>query len=302
MTDNNPDAIKIAEMQKEIEKLKIEKLHLLQRLEEDSVGGKIRESLRFIDTAAIMKSLMDQKSFLQLLLSMTIKVVNSEAASIILFDPNSEELFFEEAVGVKAEEVKKFRLKPWEGIAGYCFTTGEALAVADVMKDARFKKEIAETIQHKQKALMAAPLIYRQEIIGVLETVNKIDCDAFSSKDLNLLVQIANFSAFFLRRSRLYFDLYSLFLLIVEKLASRDNISDISAKDFIELSNLIEKDQMISSEYAEAIELAALVEQISSRGQEEKNLIRSILDNLNHFISEKYHYNSQNETDWMINQ
>lgn len=302
MTDGNHESDKIAQLLIENEKLKNEKLALMQLLEEESVGKKIRESLRFIDTAAIMKSLLDQKTFLQLLLSMTIKVVNSEAASIILFDPNTEELFFEEAVGVKAEEVKKFRLKTWEGIAGYCFTTGEALAVADVMKDSRFKKEISETIQHSQKALMAAPLIYRQEIIGVLEAVNKIDGDVFNSKDLELLVQIANFSAFFLRRSRLYFDLYSLFLLIMEKLVSRENITDISAKDFIELSNRIEKDQMLSSEYGEAVELATLVEQISSRGQEEKNLIRSILSNLNHFINEKYHYNSQNGMDWMMYQ
>lgn len=302
MTNDNSDAKIIADLQNEINKLKKEKLVLLQRFEEESVGEKIRESLRFIDTAAIMKSLMDQKTFLQLLLSMAIKVVNSEAASIILFDPNTEELFFEEAVGVKAEEVKKFRLKTWEGIAGYCFTTGEALAVADVMKDTRFKKEISETIQHRQKALMAAPLIYRQEIIGVLEAVNKIDGDVFSSKDLELLVQIANFSAFFLRRSRLYFDLYSLFLLILEKLVSREKVTDISAKDFIELSNQIEKDQMLSSEYGEAVELATLVEQISSRGQEERNLIHSMLSNLNHFINEKYHYNSQDGMDWMMYQ
>ncbi len=302
MTEGNLDSEKIAQILNENEKLKSERLLLLQKLEEASVGEKIRESLRFIDTAAIMKSLMDQKSFLQLLLSMTIKVVNSEAASIILFDPNAEELYFEEAVGAKAEEVKKFRLKTWEGIAGYCFTTGEALAVADVMKDTRFKKEISETIQHRQKALMAAPLIYRQEIIGVMEAVNKVDGDVFSSKDLELLVQISNFSAFFLRRSRLYFDLYSLFLLILEKLVSREKVTDISAKDFIELSNTIEKDQMLSSEYGEAVELATLVEQISSRGHEEKNLIRSILSNLNTFINEKYHYNSQNEMDWMMYQ
>ena len=302
MTEDNSEAKIITELQNEIEKLKREKLILLQRLEEESVGEKVRESLRFIDTAAIMKSLLDQKTFLNLLLSMTLKVVNSEAASIILFDPNTEELFFEEAVGIKAEEVKKFRLKTWEGIAGYCFTTGEALAVADVMKDTRFKKEIAETIQHRQKALMAAPLIYRQEIIGVLEAVNKAEGDVFSSKDLELLVQIANFSAFFLRRSRLYFDLYSLFLLILEKLVSRENVADISAKDFIQLSNQIEKDQMLSSEYGEAVELATLVEQISSRGHEEKNLIRSMLSNINHFINEKYHYNSQNGMDWMMYQ
>ena len=300
MTDYDTDSSQIEQLKLKIESLENENRLLLQRIEEETLGSEIRDALRFIDTSAIMKSLMDQKSFLQLLLSMTKKVVKSEAASILLLDPDTEELFFLEAVGEKADEVKKFRLKTWEGIAGYCFTTGEALAVADVTKDSRFKKEISETLQHRQKALMAAPLIYRQEIIGVMEAVNKFDGEVFSSDDLETLVKIANFSAFYLRRSRLYFDLYSLFMIILKNLVARKKISDIPIKEFIELSHKLEKEKVLSSEYSEAVELAALVGVISSKGQEETVLVSTLLKNLNLYFNEKYDYNSQNGMDWMM--
>lgn len=297
---NNSNRDEIEKLKNEVESLRFENRHLLQKMEEQLLGEKIRESIRMINMAAVIKSLQDQKDFLKLLLQMTKKVVRAEAASIILYDHNENELFFEEAVGEKAEEVKKFRLKANEGIAGYCFTTGEALAIADVMKDSRFKREISELIHHKQKALMAAPLIYHQEIIGVMEAVNKTDGDVFSAEDLETFTLIANFSAMFLRKSCLYFDLYSLFLIIFRHLILDGNEKGISAKDFIKLSRKLEEEKVLSAEYGEAIELSSLVEEISSRGKEEQSLARSILKSLNSYLKEKGQLHDDVAIDWMM--
>jgi len=134
----------------------------------------------------------------------------------------------------------------------------------------------------------------------VMEAVNKLDGDVFTSDDLEVLVKVANFSSFFIRRSRLYFDLYSLFLIILKNLVSRKKINEIPIKEFIELSNQLEKEQVLSSEYGEAVEMATLVEQISSRGQEEKNLVRSMLTNIKNYIKDKCQYQIQDSTDWMM--
>ncbi|MCD4782766.1 MAG: GAF domain-containing protein [Candidatus Eremiobacteraeota bacterium] len=298
--NNKSNLSEVEKLKSEIENLRFENRHLLQKMEDKLLGEKIRESIRMINMAAVIKSLQDHKDFLKLLLQMTKKVVGAEAASIILYDHKENELFFEEAVGEKAEEVKKFRLKSNEGIAGYCFTTGEALAVADVMKDSRFKREISESIHHKQKALMAAPLIYHQEIIGVMEAINKIDGGVFSAEDLETFTLIANFSAMFLRKSGLYCDLYSLFLIIFRHLVLDRNQESISARDFNNLSRKLEEERVLSAEYGEAIELSSLVEEISSHGKEEQNLARSILKSLNGYLKEKGQLHHDVAIDWMM--
>jgi len=297
---NNLHCNETDNLKNEIESLRVENRQLLQKMEDKFLGEKIRESIRMINMAAVIKSLQDQKDFLKLLLHMTKRVIRAEAASVILYDHNTNELFFEEAVGEKAEEVKRFRLKPNEGIAGYCFTTGEALAVADVMKDSRFKKEISELIHHKQKTLMAAPLIYHQEIIGVMEAVNKLDDGVFSAEDLETFTMIANFSAMFLRKSGLYFDLYSLFLIIFRHLILEEDQKSISARDFINLSRKLEEERVLSTEYGEAIELSSLVEEISSHGKEEQVLVGSVLRSLNEYLKEKGQLRHDVTMDWMM--
>lgn len=290
----------IEDLKQEIDRLKNQNYSLLKQLEEKNFGSKIQEILQFIDIAAIIKSIGARENPLKLLLTMTLRVVQAEASSMILFDHNTEELYFEEAVGVKAEEVKMFRLKPYEGIAGYSFTTGEAIAVADVMKDTRFKREISEQIHHKQKALMAAPLIYRQEVIGVMEAVNKIGGGTFSAEDLETFTIIANFSAIFLRKTRLYYDLYSLFLMILQNLGSYGEVREIPIKDFVKLSNTLEAEQFLSQEYGEAIEVAALLQEISGQGREEKTLAGAILADLCKYLHDKSHFDSEHELDWMM--
>ena len=48
-----------------------------------------------------------------------------EAGSVLLKEENSNRLYFRSAVGGNAAEVKKYTLKPGEGIAGRVADTGE---------------------------------------------------------------------------------------------------------------------------------------------------------------------------------
>jgi transcriptional regulator with GAF, ATPase, and Fis domain len=295
--DNSQEIIE--GLKQEIASLKTENKKLINQMENSIFGKTLQNAFQFLDITSVVTAISAGDDSLKHLLEMTARVLDSEAASILLYDKNNEELYFREAIGEKAELVKKFRLKPNEGIAGYCFTTGQTLAIADVMQDARFKREIAQSINMEQKALIAAPLIYRDEVIGVMEALNKRDGGAFTGDDVEIIGAIANFSASFIQRIHIKQDLHVLFVMMIKKLLLGDNVMDFTSQDLIRIAKEIEQDLTPSGDFQETLELASLVEDICRLGPEEHNLVKSILGGFKYYLQERGIFSEDSRKYWV---
>ena len=70
--------------------------------------------------------------------------LEAQAASIALYDAATDRLVFRAASGLAAGGIVGMAIDPEVGIAGYVFTTGQPLAVADVAADPRFERSVAE--------------------------------------------------------------------------------------------------------------------------------------------------------------
>ena len=71
-------------------------------------------------------------------MEITKSVMCAEACSVLLMDKATGELVFNVALGEKEEEVKEFRIKPRQGIAGWVLENREPLLLPDVKADGRF--------------------------------------------------------------------------------------------------------------------------------------------------------------------
>ena len=107
------------------------------------------------------------------------------AASIALHDQVSGELVFRAAAGPQGQGVIGLAIAPHEGIAGYVFSTGQPLAVADVTRDARFERGTAEQTGYVPRSLLAVPLVDDEGIIGVMEWLDRSDGSPFDLADLD---------------------------------------------------------------------------------------------------------------------
>jgi Nif-specific regulatory protein len=117
------------------------------------------------------------------IVSSAMRLIGSEAASLLLVDQKKRTLFFEVALGSKGEDVKKFTLPMDEGIAGWVVTNRKSLIVHDVEGDPRFFDQISKAVGFTTKSILATPLIIKDEIIGVLEIINKNDGHYFDDDD-----------------------------------------------------------------------------------------------------------------------
>ena len=145
-------------------------------------------------------------------------IVKAEAASILLLDKEKNELYFKASLGKKSKEIKKYKVKVGEGIAGWVAEKGKSLIVNDVAKDSRWAKKIDTSTKFKTKSLICVPLILEKEIMGVMEVINKKDKEYFDKNDEEILSSFANQVVIALWNANIIEDLNNYFVHITEML------------------------------------------------------------------------------------
>jgi putative nucleotidyltransferase with HDIG domain len=143
-------------------------------------------------------------------------IVKAEAASILLLDKEKNELYFKASLGEKSREIKKYKVKVGEGIAGWVAEKGKSLIVNDVAKDSRWAKKIDTSTKFKTESLICVPLILDKEIMGVMEVINKKDKEDFDRKDEEILNSFVNQAIIALRNTNIIEDLNNYFVHIIE--------------------------------------------------------------------------------------
>ena len=86
-------------------------------------------------------------------------LIGVTAASVALHDPATDRLIFRAAAGPQGPGVIGLSIAAHEGIAGYVFSTGQPIAVADVAADPRFERTTAERTGYVPRRLLAVPLV-----------------------------------------------------------------------------------------------------------------------------------------------
>jgi hypothetical protein len=99
--------------------------------------------------------------------------VDSAAASVLVRDGDGGGLRFLTATSGVTEELLALRLPPGAGIAGLVFSTQQPMAVADVAQEGSFWSEADKRTGFKTVTLLATPLRAENELVGVLEFVNR---------------------------------------------------------------------------------------------------------------------------------
>jgi adenylate cyclase len=121
---------------------------------------------------------------LQALVEMTTTELNAERGSLFLNDPDTNELYSRVAQGNIQREI---RVLNTSGVAGYVYTSGEALIIADAYADDRFNRSIDEQTGFTTRNILCVPIrTVKGEIIGVAQTLNK-RTGKFTRQDLSLL-------------------------------------------------------------------------------------------------------------------
>lgn len=107
------------------------------------------------------------------LLQMANRAVNSAVASVLIRDGDEGGLRFLTATSGVTEALLELRLPPGAGIAGMVYSTTQPMAVSDVAQEGSFWSEADRRTGFKTVTLLATPLRAENELVGVLEFINR---------------------------------------------------------------------------------------------------------------------------------
>ena len=132
---------------------------------------------------------------LEIVMDVLVQDMDVEAGSIILIDPSAREFFFAAARGPVADEIKKIRFPADKGIAGAAVRGQQTLAVSDVNRDPRFYREMTDQLGFKVRSLLAVPIVYHGDSIGVIELINKREGNDFHHPEVEAVERVAGLVA-----------------------------------------------------------------------------------------------------------
>ena len=180
-------------------------LHIENRKLKRTLLGTRRELQFFDEIGRILNSDMELDNMLVEIMKKTRDMIDASSWSIFLLDEETGEFVLEkkDTRKKKGTNLKKTRLKPGEGIAGWVVKEGIPLIVPDVSHDERFMSRADKKSERKAQSLICVPVKSKERVIGVMEFAKKAE-NPFTKDDLDLLVKLMDYAALSIERVSLY--------------------------------------------------------------------------------------------------
>jgi signal transduction histidine kinase len=212
---------------------------------------------RLIDISRDLASTLDLDILLSRIVHAAAEISGAEAASILLFDETSRQLYFQVATNMD-ESTRRGIVVPLEGsIAGWIVNNRQTVRIANVHNDPRFFSTVEQTTGFSTKSILGIPLVTKNKIVGVLEALNKPK-GKFTDSDESMLVVLGAQAAVAIENARLFqqSDLISEF---VHEL--RTPLSSLSTATYLLLRPEMSQDQrnqIINNIHSETMRLNSL--------------------------------------------
>ena len=222
-----------------------------------------------MEVAALINSSLDPAEIKRLAVETATRCVGADAASLLLLDPETDELYFEAATGEKGAQLKEIRLKPGQGIAGWVARRGGAMIIDDVRGDRRFNAEVDRTTGYETRTMIVVPVASKERMLGVLQAINKKE-GHFTDDDLEMLETLAHQVGAAIENALLYQEqretLLGVTMAFAEALEKRDDYTGGHTRRVCEYSMAIGRHLELPEEQLEELHLSAILHDIGKIG------------------------------------
>jgi signal transduction histidine kinase len=151
-----------------------------------------------------LTSTLELQPLLKSILESAVQILNTEAGSLFLVDPQTDELIFQVTVGPVAQNLAGQRLPPGTGFVGKAAINRRPVIVNDVAATSTWNPAPDKQTGFVTRTILAIPMEVKDRVSGVIEIINKKDGNPFTDDDQNLLSAFAGQAAVAIENARLY--------------------------------------------------------------------------------------------------
>jgi signal transduction histidine kinase len=172
---------------------------------------------RIADVSQILNSTLELSPLLEIITRVGTELTKTEACSILLYDEESDELRFMPATFAKGEGIAV----PIENsIAGLVFKEVKPVLIRDVKTDPRWNRQVDQVSDFDTRSILGVPLKIKNQVIGVMELLNKVGERGFTQEDIQIATTLAAQAAVAIENTRLVKDTQQAY----EELAELDRL------------------------------------------------------------------------------
>ena len=190
---------------------------LLKTRDHFRIMARNHDVLNHVTTSAI--NLFDPELIMREFMDKVQAFLKTASWSLLLLNRERNSLYFKLTDQNMQESLKALEIPVGRGVAGWVASTREPIIINDVRKDSRFLHEVDMITGFETRRLMAAPLIGKGELFGVIEVINKEGGQSFNEEDLDSLKTLAKYGSIVLHNALLFKEM--------EEMTKRDDLTSL---------------------------------------------------------------------------
>ncbi|NIP28755.1 MAG: HAMP domain-containing histidine kinase [Phycisphaerae bacterium] len=174
---------------------------------------------RVAEVSQILNSTLELGPLLEIITQVSTELTKTEACSILLYEEESGELRFMPSTFAKGEGIA---LSIETSIAGLVFKRVKPVLIRDVKADPRWNRQVDQVSDFDTRSILGVPLKIKNQVIGVMELVNKRAENGFTQEDIQIATTLAAQAAVAIENARLVKDTQQAY----EELAELDRLKN----------------------------------------------------------------------------
>jgi GAF domain-containing protein len=246
--------------------------------------AQLRATIHAVEIANALTSPL--RHSIENLLRLAAQSVGSDEASVLVRDGNEGGLRFLVAIGEVADKLLTVRIPPGKGIAGFVFSSGQPMAVADVAQEETFYAEVDRAVGFSTQTILATPLRVEGEMVGVLEFVNREGdppYKPFTPDEMDQAAHFADAIATLVDAHEAAGLIETLFERSTKGAGAQEGAEAQSGEALREWLRGLQA----APEHRDLLQMAVSLRDVASRGDAERELCRDVLDALARFTEKR---------------
>jgi signal transduction histidine kinase len=186
---------------------------------------------RIVKVSQILNSTLSLEPLLRIIIQSATELTHTEACSIMLLDKRTGELHFAHTIGEGSESLRDVTVPLDNSIAGWIVRQGKSLLIRDVKADSRWHSQVDTTIDFETRSILGVPLKVKDQVIGAMELLNKIDDHGFGQDDIQIASTLAAQAAIAIENARLVDELQSAYDVLAELDQLKSNFVSVASHE-----------------------------------------------------------------------
>jgi len=155
----------------------------------------------FHDVARTLTTSLELEGILSVIMEKMASFFGPERWSLLMVDPEKDELFYAIAVGEDAESLKPLRVPMGHGVAGWVAQTGNPLIVPNVRLDPHWSKFAKNHPELQIESIACVPIRSGAKTLGVIQLLNS-KLDLMSEYSISFLRILCDYAAIAIQNAR----------------------------------------------------------------------------------------------------